>query len=192
MIHAGQAGRASVIAVPSVDGRLRGEPNGPFLTTRIFRSGSPRRRKCSASAYRDHPIANPHQNRTLLKLVVNGRYQPKPVCKARRRGEHGPGHHVCVNNIRAHLLNNRAQPQKCLDQSDRLTPLLVQVEMRYPVLRYQIDIGTACAGERHIVSSGCLQAGKINGHVHDAVADFVAMICEVKNTNGASPDFSHG
>jgi hypothetical protein len=63
--------------------------------------------------------------------------------------------------------------------------LLIEVKMYRPVLGYQIDIRAAGAGEEYIMPCHCLQARKIHGHVHNTITDFVTMICQVKNTNGA-------
>ena len=72
-----------------------------------------------------------------------------------------------------------------MDQYRRLAPLLIQVKMLHPVLRYQIDIGTARTSEENLMSCRCLQAREIDGHVHNTVADFVTMICNVQNANDA-------
>ena len=83
--------------------------------------------------------------------------------------------------------NNRAKSDQCLDQYSWSAPLLIQVEMCHPVLSYQIDIGAARTGEEYIMSPHRLQARKIDSHVHNTIADFVTMICKVKNANTQSP-----
>jgi hypothetical protein len=58
--------------------------------------------------------------------------------------------------------------------------MLLDEKMRNTMIEEQRNEAASAAGEGHSMSQVGLPAGKIYGHVHDAVSNLVTVICEMK------------
>jgi hypothetical protein len=93
---------------------------------------------------------------------------------------------MSMDNVGSELSYQPAQLKGSHGNLYRASPGLLYLNMAYAITLHQAYIGTASACEGKSVTALGLLASKIDGHVHNSVADLMAMVREMKNSHNST------
>lgn len=86
-----------------------------------------------------------------------------------------------VHDIRLEAAQQPVKPDGRDGQSQGAAPGLLDCVMRDSVSVEKLDKAAATAGKGDVMPEFGLQAGNVDSNIHDAVADLVAVVCQMQN-----------